>query len=139
MTDKMLHQMNFYDDEDFDRVVYTAEANGVVEWTFGELCREYARETETPYGIGPEYFVEGAELCRWKPENTYVTVKIFDTEEQAEHALYLTFKADMLATNDGTIVHETREAAQAEFEDWLQKKGPGFTQGLSRSTEGFIS
>ncbi|MGO1162312.1 hypothetical protein ACTOV4_10185 [Brucella sp. C7-11G] len=121
--------MNFYEKEDFDRVVYTIdyEKDGypIIEHRLGDIVREYA---EPGSGGRDAMFVEGVELyshdagpCRWRE-----LVWTFDTEDEANHALLLCHRFNMyekMGTSWEHLpeVYDTREAAEEWQAEMLEE------------------
>ena len=111
--------VNWYEAEDFDRVVFFVNDDLEIESeTFGTLCRKYADETTTPHGVAPRYHTRGKELWSWGAGgNNPYKVEAFDTEEEAEHALMLSFMHDFANANDAPNVFNTREEADQDLEE----------------------
>lgn len=112
--------MNFYEKENFDQAVYIIEDNEIEQITLRELCLEFADETTTPNGINKRFHLrEGVELWTWGAGgNNPALVETFDSEEEADHALMLCHRFDLLSGDDSPIVYNTKaeaEEAMAEF------------------------
>ena len=112
--------INFYETEDFTRTVFTIEDSEVVEHTLSDLCEDYADETTTPHGVMPRFHVRDNELWDWgfdghHPRQVYV----FDTEEEAEHALNLVHKYDLYTGDNNPIVYDNRAEAESALRDLL--------------------
>ncbi len=109
--------MNFYEKENFDQAVYIIEDNEIEQITLRELCLEFADETTTPNGINKRFHLrEGVELWTWGVNGKNpAMVEAFDSEEEADHALMLCHRFDLLNGDDNPIVYNTKAEAIAEI------------------------
>ncbi len=109
--------MDFYAKEDFTRPVFYVENGEIIETTLFDLANDYRDETTTPTGVRPRYFVNGNELHSWvSTGNKASLVHSFDTAEEAEHALLLTFKHDLDSNDNAPFYYSTRADAQEELD-----------------------
>lgn len=104
--------MDYYENVDFDQVVfYVNEDVEVEKTTLRELCQEKAEITTTPKGVLPSFHVRGSELWTWGANgNSPYLIMAFDNEDEAEHALLLSFKHDL----DTSFVDYYESQADAE-------------------------
>jgi|GEM_PF-6655701 len=119
--------MDFYEKEDFDRIVYTIdhESDGypIIEHRLGNIVWNYAE----PGSAGRnKMYVEGVELYNHKAGfgQWRELVETFDTEAEAEHALLLCHRFDMYenrGTDAGPWVFDDREDAENEACEMLEQ------------------
>lgn len=107
--------MNFYEECDFERTVWTVGEAGPVPWRLGTLCLDHAEETTAPDGVGPVYHLRGTALMAWNRDGSKRFVHRFETHAEAEHALLLTFKFDL--DSHGPDYFESEAEAQEQWEE----------------------
>lgn len=108
--------MNFYENINFDRTVFIVNDDFEIEGhVYRDLCEEYAEETTTPRGVGKTFHLRDNELWTWGyMGNAPRKVESFDSEAEAEHALYVTFAYDLSNSALAPIIHDTRAEAEAD-------------------------
>lgn len=115
--------LNYFATEDFDRTVYTVTDDREVEsHTLGELCRQYADTTTTPEGVGPRAHIRNdTELWAWGTGGQdRKLVYTFQTKEQAEHGLLLSWRWDLTNANaDTPPIFDTQAEAEGYIKDLL--------------------
>ena len=118
--------IDYFKKEDFSRTVYILEEYEkgklcVKPRTLESLCREWAQETTTPAGLAPVFHLRGNELWCWGPMGAArKMVMEFDTKEQAEHALLLSFKYDLDNMDDTTGYYSSKEEAEEYLAELLE-------------------
>lgn len=112
--------IDYYENVDFDRTVYFVENGQVVDETLRDLVSEHAVETTTPQGIGKRFHVRDNELWDWGPQgNASRYIETFRSAEEAEHALLLCHRYDLLNGDDKPEYFETREEAETQLNEEL--------------------
>lgn len=104
--------------------------NEIEETTYGDMVREFADETTTPNGVAPRMHVreneeEGTyELWSWGVQgNNPSFVRSFDTEEEANYALYETFEADMNEQDQYVVFYnDDKEALKKELKELEEER-----------------
>jgi hypothetical protein len=74
--------INFNENEDFNRAVFTIEGGSIVQHVLSELCRAYADETTTPIGIAPRYHTR--ECIGWIYDENWYSSKELADEAKAD-------------------------------------------------------
>lgn len=83
---------------DFEKIVYTYDFDNqeIVNHVLGDLCRNCAEITTAPDGVGPKFHLRGNELWTWGHQGQFPRCfETYDTKEEAEYELMLTFKYDL--------------------------------------------
>jgi hypothetical protein len=101
--------------------------NKIEEINYGELVEMFADETTTPNGIAPRYHIrENKEygtfdLWTWGVQgNNPKFVKDFNTEKEANYALYETFELDMLGNEQYSVTYaDTKKELEELLEDFV--------------------
>jgi hypothetical protein len=115
--------INYYEKIDFSRIVYTLanDLSGIEEHDLESLSREYADETTTPQGVAPRMYVEDNELRTWGcGGNNEALVEQFETSEQAEHALMLSYLYDLEHDVNAPTVFYSRADAEVSLAEILE-------------------
>lgn len=117
--------MNFYEKEDFDRIVYTVdrEQDGypIIEHRLGDIVWDYIEWTSDGWH---RMDVEGKGLYSRKAGHQPELVETFDTEAEANHALLLCHRFAMYenrGTEGNPWVFENREDAENEVREMLEE------------------
>lgn len=115
--------IDYFESEDFTRAVFTIEDGEVVEHILSDLCRDYADETTSPRGVEPRFHLRGTELwTRGVGGQNPDLVMACDSEEEAVHALYLSFRYDLISGDNNPIVYNTREEAENDLREWQEEQ-----------------
>ena len=118
--------INYFEEEDFNRTVFTVEEGKVIEHKLADLCLEYAVTTTTPHGIARCFHTKGSELWAWSAINSArslpVLIQQFDSEAEAEHALLLSCRYDLFNRQQAPYIHDTREAAELDLAELTKIK-----------------
>lgn len=108
--------MNYFEQIDFDQTVYTVgEDTKISSHTLRDLCEEKAETTTTPEGVGPKMHIRNdTELWTWGTGgNDRHLLYRFQTAKEAEHALLLAHRWDLLNGQDMPTVFFSEAEAEA--------------------------
>lgn len=116
--------LNYYEPVDFDSTVYTVTPDGEIDsHLLGELVERYAQTTTTSEGVVPRAHIRNVtELWTWDASGKErKLLHRFSINEEAEHALLLTWRWDMFfAATMPPIVFDTEAEANDLVEDILR-------------------
>jgi hypothetical protein len=95
------------------RVVYFIDQDGEISSSpRNELIRRYAEETTTPLGVDTKYHLRENELWSWGVQGNFPKmVAIYESKDQAEEALWVTFEHDFFDSSEAPQLFDSYQAA----------------------------
>ena len=112
--------IDFHEPEDYNRTVFTLVEGKVVGYSLKDLCLHYAETTTSPEGVSTTFHTRGNELWTWGAAGNNPSLFIaFDSEDEAEHALLLSFRFDLQNGVDNPVLYDTWEEARQALDELI--------------------
>ena len=119
--------INYYEQVDFTQTIFFITGDWVdgfeiEQATLAEFCEEHAEETTTPMGVGSLMHVRDNELRQWSISGDSSIVETFETNEQAIHALYISFLYDATHDDSAPSIYYSENEAQEALKEIIESQ-----------------